>query len=79
MISQRNRISAHTSTASSFRQQHVPAMQRVAETVDGRAAEAVPAKMQERNVGHVGFVAKRREELSYSGAIMARYVCINLF
>ena len=54
-------------------------MQCVAERVDGPAAEAVLAKMQVRNVGHVAFVAKRRKEPSYSGAIMARFVCINLF
>ena len=49
-------------------------MQHVAEKVDRPAAEAVLAKMQEKDVERVAFVAKRREELSYIGAIMARYV-----
>ena len=62
-------IAAHASTASFFTQQHVLVMQSAAEKVDRRATEAVLAKMQERNVGHV-FVAKRREELLYSDAMM---------
>ena len=74
----RNQISAYASTPSSFRKQHVLVMQRVAGKVDRPAAEAILAKMQERNLGHVAFVAKRREELSFSDAITDRYVCINL-
>lgn len=74
----RTRISALTSTAFFFfRLQHVLVMQHVAERLEGPVAEAVHAKMLEKNAEHAVFVGKRRRELWYSGAIMARYVCVN--
>ena len=44
------RVSNLTSTASSFRLQHVPAMQHVAEKEDRPATEAVLARMREKDV-----------------------------